>query len=125
MATGARGQPRRTWPVVLVAVTFAVDVAAVIAGYDLARALLDLFFPSSVAAFGGVRISPIVFATIAIWPVVFAFFGLYKPQRLMRFSRAELLRGCAAAVVSTLLIVLVSFEAHAEPRRELIPALLV
>jgi hypothetical protein len=112
---------QRPWRGVLIGVTLAVDVAAVFAGYYLARLILDLFFgTTAVQVF-----RPIVFATVAIWPVVFALFGLYSPRRLMRVSLAELLRGCAAAVVATLLVLLVTSVAQIDPRREYLPLLLV
>jgi hypothetical protein len=58
--------------VVLAASTFALDVVAVIAGYDLARGVFDLFFPTHTVEF----FRPLLVATVAIWPVVFALFGL-------------------------------------------------
>jgi FlaA1/EpsC-like NDP-sugar epimerase len=120
MATGAGSQPKRTWPAVLAGATLAGDVAAVIAGYDLAKAVVDMINGTTTGLFRHV-----IFATVAIWPVVFALFGLYSPRRLMHVSRDELLRGGAAAVVATLLVVLVTFEARTEPQRYFIPALLV
>jgi glucan phosphoethanolaminetransferase (alkaline phosphatase superfamily) len=106
--------------VVLAVATFAGDVIAVIAGYDLAKTVLETNATTTTQIF-----RPIVFATVAIWPVVFAVFGLYNPRRLIHVSRAEFIRGGAAAVVATLLVLLVTFEAQTEPRRYFIPALLV
>jgi hypothetical protein len=47
--------------VVLAASTVAMDVVAVIAGYDLARAVLDLFFPTHTVEF----FRPLLFATLS------------------------------------------------------------
>ncbi len=115
---------QRPWPVLLAVVTLVGDVVAVIAGYDLAKAITDAFFKSQIQpTVPFFRAS--IFATIAIWPVVFALFGLYNPTRLMHVSRAEFVRGGLAAIQSTVLVVLVTFEAQAEPRRLFIPVLLV
>lgn len=108
------------WPVILAITTFAVDVVAVIAGYLLSKAMLDLFFPvKSEQLFRGP-----VLATVAIWPVVFAVYGLYDLRRPTH-ATAEFRRLFNAAVMSVLLVVLVTFVAETDPRRELIPALLV
>jgi exopolysaccharide biosynthesis polyprenyl glycosylphosphotransferase len=112
----------RPWAVILAITTFAVDICAVVAGYFLAKLLLDVFFPlkpPEETFFRGV-----VFATVAIWPVVFAVYGLYDLRRPTH-ATAELRRLFNAAVMSVLLVVLVTFEAGTDPRRELIPALLI
>jgi exopolysaccharide biosynthesis polyprenyl glycosylphosphotransferase len=110
----------RPWAVILAITTFAVDVCAVVAGYFLARILLDVAFRGADQTF----FRGFVFATVAIWPVVFAVYGLYDLRRPTH-ATAELRRLFNAAVMSVLLVVLVTFEAGADTRRELIPALLI
>lgn len=110
----------RPWAVILAVTTFAVDVCAVVAGYFVARILLDAYFNGDGKAF----FRPLVFATVAIWPVVFAVYGLYDLRRPTH-ATAELRRLFNAAVMAVLLVVLVTFEIGDDLKRELIPALLI
>jgi exopolysaccharide biosynthesis polyprenyl glycosylphosphotransferase len=110
----------RPWAVILAITTFAVDVCAVVAGYFLARVFLGVFFPRFDQSF----FRPIVFATVAIWPVVFAVYGLYDLRRPTH-ATAELRRLFNAAVMAVLLVVFFIFESGADLKRELIPALLI
>jgi exopolysaccharide biosynthesis polyprenyl glycosylphosphotransferase len=119
-----RTSRQSNWPLVIAICTFAVDVVAVIAGYDLARAILALWFPSPPLSASGGLFRPIVFATVAVWPVVFAVYGLYDLRRPTHVA-AELRRLFNAIVMSVLLVVLVTFEAQTDTRREFIPVLLV
>ncbi|HUZ70775.1 MAG TPA: sugar transferase [Candidatus Saccharimonadales bacterium] len=116
----ARAADPLPWPVILAITTFAVDVVAVIGGYLLSKGLLDMLFPVK----SGQLFRGPVFATVAIWPVVFAVYGLYDLRRPTH-ATAEFRRLFNAAVMSVLLVVLVTFVAETDPRRELIPALLV
>lgn len=109
------------WPLILAITTFAVDVVAVVAGYYLSRVILEWFVPSTG---NQTPFRPPVLATVAIWPVVFAVYGLYDLRRPTH-ATAEFRRLFNAAVMSVLLVVLVTFIAETDPRRELIPALLV
>ena len=110
------------WPLVLAMATFAVDVIMVFAGYFLAKTILQLYFAGSKPDTTSVRGA--VLATVAVWPVVFAIYGLYDLRRPTHVA-AELRRLFNAVVMSVLLVVLITFEAEADPRRELIPVLLV
>jgi exopolysaccharide biosynthesis polyprenyl glycosylphosphotransferase len=110
----------RPWAVILAVTTFAVDVCAVVAGYFVAKILLDAYFNGDGKEF----FRPLVFATVAIWPVVFAVYGLYDLRRPTH-ATAELRRLFNAAVMAVLLVVLVTFEAGDGLKRELIPALLI
>jgi exopolysaccharide biosynthesis polyprenyl glycosylphosphotransferase len=103
----------RPWPVILAVVTFAVDIIAVAAAYILAKGLVD-----HKLAFG----FPI-FATVAIWPVVFAVYGLYDLRRPTH-ATAEMQRLFNAVAMSVLLVVLVIFVTRAPSSRDFIPVLL-
>jgi exopolysaccharide biosynthesis polyprenyl glycosylphosphotransferase len=111
----------RPWAVILAVTTFAVDICAVVAGYFLAKLFLDSHYSLTPDE---TFFRPIVFATVAIWPVVFAVYGLYDLRRPTH-ATAELRRLFNAAVMAVLLVVLVTFEANADPRRGFIPALLI
>jgi exopolysaccharide biosynthesis polyprenyl glycosylphosphotransferase len=109
------------WPVILAITTFAVDIVAVIVGYYLSKAIVEVFIPVKT---GQTQFRMPVLATVAIWPVVFAVYGLYDLRRPTH-ATAEFRRLFNAAVMSVLLVVLVTFVTETDPRRELIPALLV
>jgi hypothetical protein len=100
---------------VFISATLLVDVVAVITGYVLARTIVHSPF------FGW---NATVLATAAIWPVVFATFGLYQPWRLVQAHLVELQRLLTACVVAALLCVLVIFVARVEVARDFIPVLL-
>ncbi len=120
-AWGTKAPAERPWALILAITTFAVDIVAVVGGYFLARIVLDLY---NGKVGGPDPFRPVVFATVAIWPVVFAIYGLYDLRRPTH-ATAELRRLVNAAVMSVLLVVLITFETETDPRRELIPALLV
>jgi exopolysaccharide biosynthesis polyprenyl glycosylphosphotransferase len=108
--------PSRPWPLILAFVTFAVDLVAVSAAYLLAKVFVkdDFVF----------TLGQPVFATIAIWPVVFAIYGLYDLRRPTH-ATAELQRLFNAIAICVLLVVLFYFVTQNQPRRDLIPVLLV
>jgi exopolysaccharide biosynthesis polyprenyl glycosylphosphotransferase len=109
-ATKTAGRP---WPVILAVVTFAVDIIAVSVAYILAKGLVDhklaFAFP--------------ILATVAIWPVVFAVYGLYDLRRPTH-ATAEMQRLFNAVAMSVLLVVLVIFVTRAPSSRDFIPVLL-
>jgi exopolysaccharide biosynthesis polyprenyl glycosylphosphotransferase len=106
----------RPWPVILALVTFAVDLIAVTAAYFLAKAIAKDGFEIST--------SQPVFVTIAVWPVVFAIYGLYDLRRPTH-ATAELQRLFNAIAISVLLVVLFIFITQIRASRDLIPMLLV
>jgi exopolysaccharide biosynthesis polyprenyl glycosylphosphotransferase len=108
--------PSRPWPVILAFVTFAVDVVAVAAAYLLAKAIVKDGFAFS--------ISHPIFATIAIWPVIFAVYGLYDLRRPTH-ATAELQRLFNAIAICVLLVVLFIFITKLRPALDFIPVLLV
>jgi exopolysaccharide biosynthesis polyprenyl glycosylphosphotransferase len=108
--------PSRPWPLILAIVTFAVDIVAVTAAYILAKAIVKDDTLSS--------LSEPMFATIAIWPVVFATYGLYDLRRPTH-ATAELQRLFNAIAISVLLVVLFVFITRISPSRDFIPLLLV
>ena len=106
----------RPWPVILALVTFAVDLVAVTAAYLLAKVTVKDDFAFSV--------SHPIFATILVWPIVFAIYGLYDLRRPTH-ATAELQRLFNAIAISVLLVVLFIFITQIKPARDLIPVLLV
>jgi exopolysaccharide biosynthesis polyprenyl glycosylphosphotransferase len=106
----------RPWPLILAFVTFIVDVVAVTAAYLLARLVVKdtLVIP----------LGQPVFATIAIWPVVFAIYGLYDLRRPTH-ATAELQRLFNAIAICVLLVVLFIFITQIKTARDFIPVLLV
>jgi exopolysaccharide biosynthesis polyprenyl glycosylphosphotransferase len=113
------------WQVILAITTFAVDILAVFAGYYLAKTLLHAWqdIPT------GPRLTWI-YGTVAIWPVVFAVYGLYDLRRPTH-ATAEFRRLFNGAVMSVLLVALITFEVDPlvtesrGPSRAFIPTLLV
>jgi len=108
--------------VILISTTLLVDIIAIITGYVLARTIIrgsSLFGEDAWLA-----TSPFVFATVAIWPVVFATFGLYQPRRLVHSHVRELQRLVTASVVAALLCVLFHFVTRIAVARDFIPVLL-
>jgi hypothetical protein len=99
-----------------------VDIIAVMTGYLLAKAIVH----EDYLVGGGwwLAISRPVFATVAIWPVGFATFGLYQPRRLFHSHLGELQRLLTASVVAALLCVLVIFVTRMAVARDFIPVLL-
>jgi exopolysaccharide biosynthesis polyprenyl glycosylphosphotransferase len=110
----------RPWPVILAMVTFAVDMVAVVISTYLAKSIahgvgwdsgksLNLEWP--------------IFLTGAVWPVVFAIYGLYDLRRPTH-ATAELQRLFNAILMSVLLIVLVTFIGPIEISRSFVVWLL-
>jgi exopolysaccharide biosynthesis polyprenyl glycosylphosphotransferase len=112
-AVEPRKSSARPWPLILAIVTFAVDIVAVFVAYVLAKDLVD---------HNKALITPI-FATVAIWPIVFAVYGLYDLRRPTH-ATVEVQRLFNAVAISVLLVVLVTFVTRLEPSRDFIPALL-
>jgi exopolysaccharide biosynthesis polyprenyl glycosylphosphotransferase len=108
-ATPIAGPPRhgsgRNWPVVLAVVTFAVDVLAVSISYLLAKAVAhEVGWDSG----RPISFNPVTFATVAVWPVVFAAYGLYDLRRPTH-ATAEFQRLFTALLTSVVLVVVVTF----------------
>jgi exopolysaccharide biosynthesis polyprenyl glycosylphosphotransferase len=114
----ARQPGRRHWPLALAIFTFAVDMVAIAAAYILARAFHDDSLPTS--------LSPAlpIYGTIAIWPIVFAVYGLYDLRRPTH-ATAEMQRLFSAVAISVLLVVLVIFVAKLTTARDFVAVLLV
>jgi exopolysaccharide biosynthesis polyprenyl glycosylphosphotransferase len=108
--------PTRPWPLILAVITFAVDLVAVTSAYVLAKAIAQDKYAFSFA-------HPL-FATIAIWPVVFAVYGLYDLRRPTH-ATAELQRLFNAIAISVLLVVLFYFITRIRPAYDLVPLILV
>ena len=115
------------WAMILAIATFVVDICAVFLGYYISKNLLSAWTDTSHAT----RITAI-YATVAIWPVVFAVYGLYDLRRPTH-ATAEFRRLFNGAVMSVLLVALIAIEV--DPRvnaskglilgRGFIPTLLV
>ena len=108
--------PARPWPLILAFITFGVDLVALTGAYILAKAIVRDNFDFSV--------SQPIFATIAIWPVVFAIYGLYDLRRPTH-ATAELQRLFNAIAINVLLVVLFVFVTKIKPSVDFIPVLLV
>ena len=108
--------PSRPWPLILAVITFSVDLIAVTAAYVLARGLAheSIALPPH---------DPLIFSTVAIWPIVFAIYGLYDLRRPTH-ATAELQRLFNAVAMSVLLVVLVIFVTKLNVARDFIPVLL-
>jgi len=92
--------------VILAGITFAVDLLAVTISTYLARAVAhDELFDGSFAP----TVSR-VYVTLAVWPVVFAIYGLYDLRRPTH-ATAELQRLFHAVLMSLLLVLLIAFIA--------------
>lgn len=118
MGSPARRSNRLPQPsrhTILISTTLLVDVVAVITGYVLARTIVHSSFLSW---------NSTLLATVAIWPGVFAIFGLYQSRRLVHSYLVELQRVLTACVVAVLLCVLVIFAARIEVARDFIPVVL-
>ncbi len=113
----ARQSGRRHWPLALAALTFAVDLVAVVAAYILARTLVHDDGQT-------LSLSAPIYATVAVWPVVFAIYGLYDLRRPTH-ATAEMQRLFNAVAISVLLVVLAIFAAQLKTGRDFIPVLLV
>jgi exopolysaccharide biosynthesis polyprenyl glycosylphosphotransferase len=111
----------RPWPLILAIITFAVDILAVSIGYLLARgAIAYLKWDTGIHA-GMFR--PVVFATVAVWPVIFMVYGLYDLRRPTH-ATAEFQRLFNASMMSVLLVLLITFETQNDISRAFIGALL-
>jgi exopolysaccharide biosynthesis polyprenyl glycosylphosphotransferase len=116
-----RKSSSRPWPLILAIVTFAVDIVAVSIGYLLARGVIEYLKWD-----GGnhtLLFRPIVFATVAVWPVIFMVYGLYDLRRPTH-ATAEFQRLFNASMMSVLLVLLISFETQNDISRAFIGALL-
>jgi len=105
-AIAQKAASRVPWPVILAITTFAVDILAVFAGYYLAKTLMH--------AWNDIPTAPKltwIYATVAIWPVVFAVYGLYDLRRPTH-ATAEFRRLFNGAVMSVLLVALITFEVY-------------
>ena len=102
----------RPWPALLAGLTFAVDVVAVTLSYLLAKAVAH-----GVGWDSGkpIHINAPIFAPVAIWPAVFAIFGLYDLRRPT--ATAEFQRLLNALLMSVLLVVLVTFVIEVDVSR--------
>jgi exopolysaccharide biosynthesis polyprenyl glycosylphosphotransferase len=113
-------QSGRPWPLILAVITFAVDVVAV---------LLSTYLAKTVAHGVGwdsgrpLALEWPIFLTAAVWPVVFAVYGLYDLRRPTH-ATAELQRLFNAILMSVLLIVLVTFIGPIEISRSFVVWLL-
>lgn len=125
--TARKAESQIPWAVILAITTFAVDILAVLAGYYLAKTLLHAW--SDIPKIPRLTW---IYGTVAIWPVVFAVYGLYDLRRPTH-ATAEFRRLFNGAVMSVLLVALITFEV--DPRvkasqeltlsRAFIPTLLV
>jgi exopolysaccharide biosynthesis polyprenyl glycosylphosphotransferase len=111
----------RPWPLILAFVTFAVDVVAVSVGYLLARGAIE--FLNGNAGKNPLLFRPLVFATVAVWPVIFMIYGLYDLRRPTH-ATAEFQRLFNASMMSVLLVLLITFETKSDTSRAFIAALL-
>jgi exopolysaccharide biosynthesis polyprenyl glycosylphosphotransferase len=112
----AHKAPSRPWPLILAFVTFAVDIVAITISYLLAKDIVkkeDLTF----------SVNHPIFLTIAIWPIVFAIYGLYDLRRPTH-ATAELQRLFSAVAICVLMVVLFDFILVINPARDFLLALL-
>ena len=112
----AHKAPSRPWPLILAFVTFAVDIIAITISYLLAKDIVkkeDLTF----------SVNHPIFLTIAIWPIVFAIYGLYDLRRPTH-ATAELQRLFSAVAICVLMVVLFDFILVINPARDFLLALL-
>ena len=110
----------RPWPVILAAVTFAVDLLAVIISVYLAKTVA----PGD-GWDGGIslRTNWPLFATVAVWPVVFTIYGLYDLRRPTH-ATAELQHLFNAVLMSVLLVVLITWVTRLQISRSFVVWLL-
>jgi exopolysaccharide biosynthesis polyprenyl glycosylphosphotransferase len=106
----------RPWALILTAVTFAVDLVAVTLSIYLARIV------ARGDGWGSLSAWPI-FVTVAVWPVVFAIYGLYDLRRPALATQLQRLMN--AVLMSVLLVVLITFVARIEISRSFVVWLLV
>jgi CDP-diglyceride synthetase len=92
------------WPLILAIATFVVDIIAVFAGYYLSKNLLSAWKDTSTSPH-----ITWIYATVAIWPVVFAVYGLYDLRRPTH-ATAEFRRLFNGAVMAVLLVALITIE---------------
>lgn len=104
-AAATRTPSTRPWPLMLAGITFAVDIAAITISTFLAKAVAhEVGWDSGKP----IHLSWQIFATVAVWPVVFATYGLYDLRRPTH-ATAEFQRLFHALLMSLLLVVLVTF----------------
>ncbi len=118
--TAAHQGSARPWPLILAFVTFAVDMIAVLVSTYLAKSVAH--------GVGWDSGKPLVlewpiFLTAAVWPVIFAIYGLYDLRRPTH-ATAELQRLFNAILMSVLLIVLITFIGPIEISRSFVVWLL-
>ena len=111
--------PRR-WPLILAAITFAVDLVSVSLSIYLAKIVAR--GDGWASGFPSLSAWPI-FATVAVWPVVFAVYGLYDLRRPALATQLHRLMN--AVLMSVLLVVLITFVARIEISRSFVVWLLV
>jgi exopolysaccharide biosynthesis polyprenyl glycosylphosphotransferase len=108
-----RAPSARPWPLILAGVTFAVDVLAVTLSYLLAKALAhEVGWDSGKP----IHLNSLMFLTVAVWPVVFAIYGLYDLRRPTH-ATAEFQRLFNALLMSALLVLLITFVAKIDISR--------
>jgi FlaA1/EpsC-like NDP-sugar epimerase len=105
----------RPWPVT-VAVKSAVDILAVIVGYLLATTAVSPYAPWGSRA----HFPLLIVATVAIWPLVYAVFGLYDVRR-----HSDVQRVVNAGLTAALFVLMVLFFARVDVSRDYFAALLV
>ena len=116
-ATSPGKESVRPWPLILAIVTFAVDMVAVLISTYLAKSIAH--------GVGWDSGKPLVlewpiFLTTAVWPVVFAIYGLYDLRRPTH-ATAELQRLFNAILMSVLLIGSIAFALVQRPFRSPAP----
>ena len=108
-----RAQSARPWPLILSGVTLGVDVLAVTLNYLLAKALAhEVGWDSGKP----IHVNSLMFLTVAVWPVVFAIYGLYDLRRPTH-ATAEFQRLFNALLMSALLVLLITFVAKIDISR--------
>jgi exopolysaccharide biosynthesis polyprenyl glycosylphosphotransferase len=97
----------RPWPVRLAVITFAVDVLAITISTYLAKAVAhEIGWDSGKP----IHLNWLIFATVTVWPLVFATYGLYDLRRPTH-ATAEFQRLFHALLMSLLLVLLITFMA--------------
>ena len=95
----------RPWPLILAGATFAIDMLAVTLSYLLAKAVAHEVGWDSERP---IHLNSWIFLTVAVWPVVFAIYGLYDMRRPTH-ATAEFQRLFNALLMSALLVLLITF----------------
>ncbi len=110
----------RPWPLILAFITFAVDIVAVTLSYYLAKTVAhEIGWDSGKP----IHLGWPIFLTVAVWPCVFAIYGLYDLRRPTH-ATAELQRLFNAILMSVLVVVLITVAVPIDPSRSFIVWLL-